>query len=196
MRQRLREDIEHFRSHKKSAWIKYPINIGPFILKKEAAFPIIEEVIKQFKFPEEIPLNYDPKGIISDRRVTVDRSSFQHSAILDLSKEANSLEYDFNWSIAETTVTAQEEPSTNHVDPLLIENEPTKKRSISDVSDMDIEQQVDNKKLKVDTEKDIIDLEKDQEHNQETELPITFVEEETTQQIVVSKPEEQKKKNE
>ena len=70
----------------------------------------------------------------------MDRSAFQHSAILDLSKEANSLEYDFNWSIAETTVTAQEEPSTNHVDHFLTENEHTKKRSISDVSDMDIEQ--------------------------------------------------------
>lgn len=100
MRQRLKADIEHFRSHKKISWIKYPMNIGPFILKKEATFPIIEEVLKQFKFPEEIPLNYDPKIIISDRRVIVDRSSFQYSAILDLSKEANSLEYEFNWSIA------------------------------------------------------------------------------------------------
>lgn len=196
MRQRLGAYIEHFISHKKSSQIKYPINIGPFILKKEATFPIIEEVLKQFKFRKEIPLNYDPKSIISDRRVTVDRSTFQHSDVPNLSKEANSLEYDFNWSIVETTVIAQAKPSTNPVDPLLTKNQPIKKRSISDVSEMDFDQQVDSKKLKVDTEKDTIDLEKDEEQNQETKLAITFVEEETTQQIVVSKLEEKKKKNE
>ena len=75
----------------------------------------------------------------------MDRSAFQHNAIPDLSKESNSLEYDFNWSIAVTTLTAQEEPSTNLVDPLLTENEHTKKRSIFYVSDMDIEQQVETK---------------------------------------------------
>jgi len=68
MRHKLKEDIEHFTSHKKSSWIKYPITIGYFILKREVTFPIIEEVLKQFKFQEEYSLDYDPDHVILERR--------------------------------------------------------------------------------------------------------------------------------
>ena len=95
MRQRLQDDIEHFTALKlkKSAWIKYPLNVGNYIVKKESTLPMIEEVLKQFKFLQAIPLNYDPKHVISDRRLANDRSIFQHNPIPDLSKEANSLEH-------------------------------------------------------------------------------------------------------
>ncbi len=52
MRQRLQIDIEHFIAPKlkKISWIKYPLSVGNYILKKEAALPMIEEALKQYKF--------------------------------------------------------------------------------------------------------------------------------------------------
>ncbi len=93
----------------------------------------------------------------------MDRSAFQHNAILDLRKESNSLEFDFRWSIGEVVVAIQGEPISNPTDPLPSEDETKKKMSIFYVSDMDLEKQGDRKKLKVNTWKDIIDLEQDQQ---------------------------------
>ena len=81
MRQKLQTDIEHFTAPKlkKSAWIKYPLGVGNYILKKEAALPVTEEALNQYKFTQAMPLNYDPKHAISHIRVENDRSHFKHS---------------------------------------------------------------------------------------------------------------------
>ena len=49
MRQRISADFEHFTTPKlkKSSWIKYPLTVGNFILKKEAELPLIEQTLKQ-----------------------------------------------------------------------------------------------------------------------------------------------------
>ena len=96
MRQRISADIEHFTapSLKRSSWIKYPLTVGNFILKKEAALPIIEKVLKQLNFPQVSPVKYDPKHIISERRLEYRRALFQHSQAETWIGEANSLIYD------------------------------------------------------------------------------------------------------
>ena len=78
MRQRISIDIENFTawSLKRSSWIKYPLTVGNFILKKEAALPIIEQVLKQVNFPQVSPVNYDPKEIISQRRQEYGKAPF------------------------------------------------------------------------------------------------------------------------
>ncbi len=48
-----------------------------------------------------MPLNYDLKHVISNIRLVNDRSTFEHNSIPDLSKEENSLEYEFPWIIQE-----------------------------------------------------------------------------------------------
>ncbi len=59
MRQRIQEDIEHFTTPKlkKSAWIKYPLSVDNYILKKDESLPIIEEVLKQYRFTLTISFN-------------------------------------------------------------------------------------------------------------------------------------------
>lgn len=155
MRQRLHSDIEHFTAPKltKSAWIKYPLTVGHYVLKKEVALPIIEKLLKKFKFPEAMPLNYDPKHVISNRRLENDRSTFQHSAIPYMSKEANSLEFDFPWSFQRVHDVVQTETSTNPA-----KDESTKKRPISEATDMDTEQQESGKKPKIVTKLEIINV--------------------------------------
>ncbi len=98
--------------------------------------------------------------------------------------------------IEEASVTIQGEPSVIPTDPLPTKDEVTKKKTISYVFDIDLEKQGDRKKLKVDTGNEIIDSERDRENNHEIEMPITFIEEENTQEIVVSNPKEPKKTSE
>ena len=135
-------DIEHFTAPnlKKSSWITYPLIVGNFILKKEATLPLIEHILKQYNFNQALPLNYDPQHIISQRRVENDRGPFQHSQIPDLIKDANSLLYDCVWKlqpiiestqVGGDTGNSQSEPTT--------ETSVTKKRTMSDVSEMDTE---------------------------------------------------------
>ena len=87
--QRISADEEHFTAHRKDSWIKYPINFGPFVVRKLAALPMVKKFLKAMKLEVTRAQNYDPKGIISPRRVQVQRSAFIHSMIPGLSQESN-----------------------------------------------------------------------------------------------------------
>ena len=63
--QKIYADEEHFTTHRKDSWIKYPINFGPFVVKNPTTLPIVEKFLKAMKFKVTHALNYDPKGIIS-----------------------------------------------------------------------------------------------------------------------------------
>ena len=78
IKKRISADEEYFTTHKKDSWIKYPINFGPFIVKKPASLPKVEKVLKAMNFQVTHAHNYDPKGIISQSRVQVQRSTFIH----------------------------------------------------------------------------------------------------------------------
>ena len=131
IRQRIHADIEHFTSHKKNSWIKYPINIGSFIVKKEEAISIVEEMLKQMKFVEELALDYDPKGVISQRKGQFGRGEFIHCTITDLTKEANSLEYAFNWGVEEAIQVSRENQDVNPTVTLPSESKLQKKKSFT-----------------------------------------------------------------
>ena len=42
IRHRIVADEEHFTAHRKDSWIKYPINFGPFVVKKPTTLPMVE----------------------------------------------------------------------------------------------------------------------------------------------------------
>ena len=65
IRQRFASDEENFTAHRKDSWIKYPINFGPFVVKKTPTLPMVEKVLKAMKFQVTHAQNYDHKGIIS-----------------------------------------------------------------------------------------------------------------------------------
>jgi len=101
-----------------------------------------------------MPLNYDPKHVILNMRLENDRSAFQHSVIPDLRKEANSLEFDFPWCSQRVSNVVQTEASTSPT-----KDESTKKRPISEATDMVTEFQESGKKPKMVTELEIINVE-------------------------------------
>ena len=71
IKKKISTDEEHFTAHMKDSWIKYPINFGPFILKNPTTLPIVEKILKDMKFQVTHAHNYNPKGVISQRRVQV-----------------------------------------------------------------------------------------------------------------------------
>jgi hypothetical protein len=186
MRQRISADKEHFTAPtlKRSSWIKYPLTVGNFILKREATLPIIEQVLKQFNFPQASPLNYDPKQIISQRRQEYNRGPFQHSQISNLGEEANSLLYDHVWISEPIEEMVQ---ARNHVDFSEFkstqgeaEQTSTRKRSEPEVTNMDIEQSEASKKQKITSSTEVIDI----DMIEEPFITPTIVEEETSQAMV------------
>ena len=68
IRHRISAGEEHFTAHRKDSWIKYPINFGPFVVKKSTTLQMVEKFLKVMNFQMTHAKNYDPKGTISHRR--------------------------------------------------------------------------------------------------------------------------------
>ena len=91
IRKNLIVEIEHFLNYNKSTEIKYPWEVGPFIIKNKASLPMIESLLKEMGFFTEIVVNYDPHHVISNIRKSLKRNHFEHEEIVGL-------EYAANWS--------------------------------------------------------------------------------------------------
>ena len=80
------------------------------------------------------------------------RSIFIHSMIPDLSKEENSLAYDFDWTPKEVQGMV---PTT----PLPLNDDGCSRRSQSEVEDMECDEQTPSRNPRIDVEEDVIYLE-------------------------------------
>ena len=116
---------------------------------------------------------------------------FQHSMIPNLSQQANSLLYDYIQNSEKAIESTQVEGNIGCSQPKpIVENIPTekvsssKKRTLSEVSDMEVEQQEGAKKQKIVTSKEIIDIEQIEE--QKFQFASTVIEDEVSQQITES----------
>ena len=88
-RKKLIVENEHFLNFKKSSKIKFPWDVGPFIIKNKYALPIIEILVKEMGFPTEVAINYDPHHIISIRRQVNRNNPFEHFEVVGLPETAN-----------------------------------------------------------------------------------------------------------
>ena len=68
LRERFDSDYIHFTSRNQVGTFKLPMIIGPFTFKNRNVVKIIEEVMAFFQFEEDISYQYDPLGIIKDKR--------------------------------------------------------------------------------------------------------------------------------
>ena len=64
IRKRIFANEEHFTMHRNDSWIKYPINFGPFVVKKPTTLAMVEKVLNAMNFQVTHAQNYDPNGII------------------------------------------------------------------------------------------------------------------------------------
>ena len=63
--------------------------VGPFIIKRKVAFPVIESLIKEMRFQTTIAVNYDPLHIISIRKQVNKNKPFEHMEVEGLVESAN-----------------------------------------------------------------------------------------------------------
>ena len=118
-------------------------------MKKPTTLPMVEKVLRAMNFQVAHAHNYEPKGVISHRRVQGQRSAFVHSMIPDLCKEENSLAHDFDWSPAEKIQAPQEEQGTVPTTPLPLNADSRNRRSFSEVVYMECDEHAPGKKTRI-----------------------------------------------
>ena len=66
--QKLIVENEPFINFRKASEIKFPLKVGPFIIKRKAYLIVIEGLLQDTNFMKATKINYDPHHIISQRR--------------------------------------------------------------------------------------------------------------------------------
>ena len=78
LRQRFDTDYVHFTSRNQDGTFKLPVTVGPFTFKNSNVVKIIEEIMVFFQFEEDIACQYDPLGIIQEKRRKLKLGAYEH----------------------------------------------------------------------------------------------------------------------
>ena len=95
IRQKLIVETEHFLNFKNSNEIRYPWDVGPFIIKNKVALPMIESLLKEMGFFTKAAINYDCHHVISIRRQALKRNPFENFEVVGLAQAANWSDYPY-----------------------------------------------------------------------------------------------------
>ena len=78
IRQKLVVENENFLNFRKASEIKFPLKVGPFIVKNKVSLLVIEGLLQDMNFMKASKINYDPHHIISQRRQQNKNKAFDH----------------------------------------------------------------------------------------------------------------------
>lgn len=129
-------EIEHFLNHKKVSNLKFPFNVGPFIVKTKSTLHIIERFLKVMGFKEVEKIRYGPHQIICHRKKKNKSAPFENQTIEGMDKISN-LESFQEYEHGSQSDAIQKNPR-NLVVPTPQKVDLENKRVISDVTDMEI----------------------------------------------------------
>ena len=93
LRQKLTMEEEHILNFSKSLDMKFPWEVGPFVLKSRYALPTIDNLLKSMGFSLGVAINYDPHQVISIRRQENKNKPFEHTEVAGIKEEANWEDY-------------------------------------------------------------------------------------------------------
>ena len=143
MRQRLNVEEEHFRAFKKYSDVKFPLKVGPFIFKNKSALLVIEKLLEVMDFQKEEKVNYDPHHIISQRKQLNKNKPFDHQIVEGLDKMENLSNFEENTE-------ANEDKRDNLAVSVqaFVNSSVMNKRTLSEVDQMDVDEEIYNKKIK------------------------------------------------
>ena len=79
LRQRLQVESEIFLKHKKASNMKFKYTIEPFVGNSTAALTVIQNILKSMNFQVDKKTNYDPKHIISHRKIASRLGTYEHT---------------------------------------------------------------------------------------------------------------------
>ena len=78
IKQKFIVENEHFINFKKVSKINFPWVVGPSLIKRKVAFPVVESLLKYMGFQTSTTINYDPHHIISIRKQVNKNKPFEH----------------------------------------------------------------------------------------------------------------------
>lgn len=81
VRKRLHLEKGHFISVKKACNIKFHFVIDPFVIKTSSALFVVDKLLKNMKFQEAQRIKYDPRQIISNRRLKNKSGLLEHQEV-------------------------------------------------------------------------------------------------------------------
>ena len=87
VRQKIIVENEHVIRFRKASELKFPWVIGPFIIKRKVALPVIENLLKDMVFPTSTAINYDPHHIITIRKQVNKNNPFEHEEVEGLAEK-------------------------------------------------------------------------------------------------------------
>ena len=93
LRQNLTMEEEHILNFRKSLDMKFPWEVGPYVVKIRASLPIIDNLLKSMGFSLGTTINYDPHQVISKRRHSNNNNPFEHTEVVGLTEVANWEDY-------------------------------------------------------------------------------------------------------
>ena len=93
IRHKLIMENEHFLRFRKAYEIKFPLKLGPFIIKNKVALIVVEILLQDMNFMKATKINSDPYHIISQRRKQNKNKAFEHHKIEGLVDRANLMDY-------------------------------------------------------------------------------------------------------
>ena len=89
LRQKLIVEEEHILSSRKNLGMKFPWEVGPYIVKNRASLLVIDNTLKSMGFPLGFAINYDPHQMISKRRHANSNKYFEHTEVARLREVTN-----------------------------------------------------------------------------------------------------------
>ena len=89
LRQRVHVESEIFLKHKKASNMKFKYTIEPFVVNSTVALTIVRSILKSMNFQVDKKAKYDPKHIISQRKLSSRLGTYEHIEDEELAAKAN-----------------------------------------------------------------------------------------------------------
>ena len=89
LKQRLHVESEIFLKHKKASNMKFKYTIDPFVVNSTVALTVVQSILKSMNFQVDKSFKYDPKHIISQRKLASRLGTYEHTKDEELAIKAN-----------------------------------------------------------------------------------------------------------
>lgn len=159
------DEEQIFTSSHRASNFKFNVSIVPFVFKNISCLSIIQEDLMMFNFQIALIIKYDPIHLIFERRKKGTNVCYEHEVIEGLDKIENQ-EEQVEGKVVIGLVEKSEKESSQSIETSVdaitlytpIQKEYQHRRSISGGEDMDVDQYLDSKMMKIDKGKEIIDV--------------------------------------
>jgi len=89
IRKRLHVESEIFLKQKKASNMKFRYTIEPFVVSSTSVVTIVQNILRSMNFQFDKKTKYDPKHVISQRKVVLKIGAYEHQEDEEFAAKAN-----------------------------------------------------------------------------------------------------------